>query len=60
MFVDSGFCLAKQGCHLVLGKPNGFFLQSHIYPNVTIGVLVYDEFTVHIALSNCASWNFNK
>jgi hypothetical protein len=46
MLINGGFCLAKQGCHLVLGKPNGFFFKPNIYFDIAFLILINDYFAV--------------
>src|SRR5690554_1578598 len=45
-----GYCIsgfAKKCSHLVLGQPNGFFLQANIYLDVAVWVLVYENVAGH-------------
>ncbi len=46
MFCYSTSAFAKQFSHLVLCKPNGFFIEPHIYFDVAFGSLVNEDLAV--------------
>lgn len=46
MLCDGGSRFTKQGSHLRLRKPHGFFLQPHNYFDVAIQGLVNEYFLV--------------